>query len=96
MRQKYSFRGGSDYINEHFSHLLEDVEKVIVEIDSSICYNKVSEEKTMKGRLLYSPKKLNEQFRIEIVPIKSMADNMSSGVSYFDQFVWDLDKRGVF
>lgn len=32
---------------------------------------------------------------IEVVPIKSMTDNMSSGVSYFEQFVWDLEARGV-
>jgi hypothetical protein len=32
---------------------------------------------------------------IEIVPVKHLADQMSTGVSYFEQFVWDLDKRGV-
>jgi hypothetical protein len=32
---------------------------------------------------------------IEIVPIKAFADKMSTGVSYFEQFVWDLEKRGV-
>ncbi len=32
---------------------------------------------------------------IEIVPVKSMADRMSSGVSYFEQLVWDLTRRGV-
>lgn len=32
---------------------------------------------------------------IEIVPIKQLADDMSSGVSYFEQFVWDLEQRGV-
>lgn len=32
---------------------------------------------------------------IEIVPIKSFADQMSTGVSYFEQFVWDLEHRGV-
>ncbi len=32
---------------------------------------------------------------IEIVPIKSFTDEMSTGVSYFEQFVWDLEKRGV-
>ena len=31
----------------------------------------------------------------EIVPVKALADQMSSGVSYFAQFVWDLEKRGV-
>jgi len=32
---------------------------------------------------------------IEIVPVKQFADEMSTGVSYFEQFVWDLEKRGV-
>ncbi|MCX6895909.1 MAG: BglII/BstYI family type II restriction endonuclease [Verrucomicrobia bacterium] len=32
---------------------------------------------------------------IEIVPIKRFADHMSTGVSYFEQFVWDLQHRGV-
>jgi hypothetical protein len=32
---------------------------------------------------------------VEIVPIKKFADEMSTGVSYFEQFVWDLEKRGV-
>jgi len=32
---------------------------------------------------------------IEIVPVKSFVDGMSSGVSYFEQFVWDLEQRGT-
>ncbi|OQA23490.1 MAG: Restriction endonuclease BglII [Chloroflexi bacterium ADurb.Bin360] len=32
---------------------------------------------------------------IEIVPMKSLADEMSTGVSYFEQIVWDLTHRGV-
>jgi O-acetyl-ADP-ribose deacetylase (regulator of RNase III) len=32
---------------------------------------------------------------IEIVPVKALADEMSSGVSYFEQFVWDLEQRGI-
>lgn len=32
---------------------------------------------------------------VEIVPVKGMVDEMSSGVSYFEQFVWDLENRGV-
>ena len=32
---------------------------------------------------------------VEIVPIKRFADQMSTGVSYFEQFVWDLEHRGV-
>ncbi len=32
---------------------------------------------------------------VEIVPIKALAEEMSSGVSYFEQFVWDLEQRGT-
>ncbi len=32
---------------------------------------------------------------VEIVPVKKLADEMSSGVSYFEQFAWDLNYRGV-
>jgi len=32
---------------------------------------------------------------IEIVPVKDFVAEMSTGVSYFEQFVWDLEQRGV-
>lgn len=32
---------------------------------------------------------------VEIVPVKDLANEMSTGVSYFEQFVWDLEARGV-
>ena len=32
---------------------------------------------------------------IEIVPVKAFAEEMSTGVSYFEQFLWDLESRGV-
>lgn len=32
---------------------------------------------------------------VEIVPVKAFADGMSTGVSYFEQFIWDLEHRGV-
>jgi len=32
---------------------------------------------------------------VEIVPVKRFADKMSTGVSYFEQIAWDLEKRGV-
>ncbi|MGH9956645.1 MAG: BglII/BstYI family type II restriction endonuclease [Pyrinomonadaceae bacterium] len=32
---------------------------------------------------------------IEIVPVKALAEEMSNGVSYFEQFIWDLESRGV-
>lgn len=32
---------------------------------------------------------------VEIVPVKVFAAEMSTGVSYFEQFIWDLETRGV-
>ena len=32
---------------------------------------------------------------IEIVPVMGFADGMSTGVSYFAQFVWDPEHRGI-
>ncbi len=32
---------------------------------------------------------------VEIVPLKQLVSEMSSGVSYFEQFAWDLEQRGV-
>jgi hypothetical protein len=32
---------------------------------------------------------------VEVVPLKDFANEMSTGVSYFEQFVWDLEHRGV-
>lgn len=32
---------------------------------------------------------------VEIVPVKQLVGEMSSGVSYFEQFAWDLDQRGT-
>ena len=169
----YSFNQGADIVGEKYSALLTEIKKCIGTIDASICKTKKSEEQTMEGKLLYSPKDLNEQFKkilfpqgwetirvkcdyptnyylpnyepkrllkgafremdfvkqklgievqfgkysfmvynvaakmtifrnlsyidagIEIVPVKALADEMSSGVSYFEQFVWDLEQRGA-
>lgn len=35
------------------------------------------------------------EYGVEIVPVKKLVDEMSTGVSYFEQFVWDLEKRGI-
>lgn len=170
---KFPFNNGEAYIKKHFPILLKEVESAIEKVDASKCLIKKSKEKTMRGKMLYSPVALNEEFKkqlfprgwknvkasceyptkyyikgynpkerkiypfrdmdfvknklgievqfgkysfmvynvcakmtifknlghikagIEIVPIKELANQMSTGVSYFEQFVWDLEHRGV-
>ena len=170
---RYSFNGGDAAIKKKYGDLLAEVEHGIAVVDADICKTKRSLEKTMRGRVLYSPIDLNVAFQqqfyplgwkpvrvkcdypkqyycagynpkrsdlsgfremdfikrklgmevqlgkyafmvynvaakmtifknlghidagVEVVPMKDLAEQMSTGVSYFEQFVWDLENRGV-
>lgn len=171
----YSFAGGREYVEDHYPDALAEVERVVKGVRAENCLTKESKEKTMNGKMLYSPIELNKEFvreftkegwvhgakeyceypigyyvngyepdrssavrpyrdmdfakgklgcevqfgkysfmvynvcakmtifrnlghidaGIEIVPVKGLAEKMSTGVSYFEQFVWDLEKRGT-
>jgi hypothetical protein len=173
---EYNFNNGKEFINENYNDELWEIYQVINSVDAINYKTKVSEEKTMVGKLLFSPAELNKAFKksfkllgwenqkvecnygqgtylenyrpsassgvkpfrdmdfikkpkklgvevqfgkyafmvynvcakmtifknlgiinagIEIVPVKIFADEMSTGVSYFEQFAWDLQVRGV-
>ena len=169
----YSSKGGEKAVNSKYPHLIKEVRQAVAAVDAKQHRTKSSKEKTMPGRMLYSPKSLNKAFKtefgklgwktvrvkceystayyaseydpepmnkgafremdfikeklgvevqfgkyafmvynvsakmtifhrlgyidtgIEIVPVKEFAEQMSTGVSYFEQFVWDLEERGV-
>lgn len=170
---EFSFNKGATYLAKKHQVLLDEVYDAISRVDAAPCKIKTSKEKTMPGKILYSPFALNRAFKaefhslgwanrkvpceyptefykpgykpeplskgafrdmdfvknnlgvevqfgkyafmvynvcakmtifhklghinagVEIVPIKRFADQMSTGVSYFEQFVWDLQHRGV-
>ena len=172
----YSFNHGKEAITQNHRQQLDEVLQVIEAVDAEKHKTKESKEKTMLGKLIYSPPALNNAFKeefakhgwknykvlaeyskdyyvagytppassrkesvpfrdmdfvkaqlgvevqfgkysfmvynvcakmtifakmgvidcgIEIVPVKAFAEEMSTGVSYFEQFVWDLEHRGV-
>lgn len=163
----YSFNGGEEFILKFHKEEFRQVEEIIGNINAEACKTKVSEEKTMEGKILYAPKVLNKCFKeafvekkwqtgyrinvktevpeigtshkgfremdavknklgvevqlgkyafmvynvaakmtifanlgiinsgIEIVPMLSLANDMSTGVSYFEQMKTDLEMRGV-
>ena len=170
---EYSFNDGHSIQKTH-PYLLQEVEDIIATVDASSCKTKKSKEKTMKGKMLYSPPDLNRAFDqgfgskgwqkkrvliphtttavhyrrgysprqirsahreidflkerlgievqfgvyqsmvydvyvkipifrnlgyidagIEIVPMKSFTDDMSTGVPYFERFVWESEACGV-
>ncbi|RLG20677.1 restriction endonuclease [Candidatus Micrarchaeota archaeon] len=62
---KYSHRGGEEFIREHHPQEYQEIEEIIEAIKASKLKTKISKEKTMMGRVLYSPKALNERFEEE-------------------------------
>ena len=92
---EYSFNKGEEYVNNNFPSLLKEVTMVIRQVNAKKYFTKTSKEKTMKGKQLFSPRDLNTSFKEEFTRIKWKSHEMSSGVSYFEQFAWDLEKRGV-
>jgi hypothetical protein len=160
--EEFSHKGGKEVIRDKFPKELDEIYQVISKVNLNSYKNKVSREKTMSGKMLYSPIELNKAFKrefeslgwssykhnriylpfgnnafremdfiknklgvevqfgkyafmaynvcakmtifhnkgfidagVEIVPMKRMADEMSTGVSYFEQIKWDLEARGV-
>jgi len=60
---EYSHKGGKDFILRHHRSELEEIKRVIARVNAERFKTKVSKEKTMPGRMLYSPKDLNVEFR---------------------------------
>lgn len=60
---KYSHLNGYEWLMHHRPDLWDDLEDAITSIDAETCRTKRSKEKTMKGKLLYSPADLNRQFK---------------------------------
>ena len=61
--ETYSHLNGLEYLLVHKPQLWQEIQDVIQEVDGNACKTKVSKEKTMKGRLLYSPVEMNKSFK---------------------------------
>lgn len=61
--QKYSHLNGEEYLIVHHKKLYDEIISVVESIDANNFMKKESKEKTMKGKMLYSPVDLNEEFR---------------------------------
>jgi hypothetical protein len=64
--EKYSHLNGLEYLLVHKPDLWHEVEDVIAKVDAQQCKTKISNEKTMKGALLYSPIGLSKMFKAEL------------------------------
>ena len=59
----YSHLNGHEYLLVHRKQLWDEVERVVENVDAEACRTKVSRERTMRGRLLYSPADMNNAFK---------------------------------
>jgi hypothetical protein len=62
IKEVYSHLNGWEFIQVHKPKLWKEIEDVISKVDAEACKTKVSKEKTMRGKMLYSPKAMNKEF----------------------------------
>lgn len=61
--ETYSHLNGLEFLLVHKPKLWEEIKKVIAAVDAEKCKTKVSKEKNMKGKILYSPIDMNVNFK---------------------------------
>lgn len=60
---QYSHLNGLEYMLVHRRELWDEILDVIARVDAEACRTKISKEKTMPGRMLFSPKDMNDKFK---------------------------------
>jgi hypothetical protein len=60
--QTYSHLNGLEYLLVHKKGLWNEIRRVIQAVDGHACKTKVSKEKTMSGKMLFSPIAMNKAF----------------------------------
>lgn len=61
--ETYSHLNGLEYLLVHQPKLWKELQAVISQVDGKAAKIKVSKEKTMMGKMLYSPAEMNSQFK---------------------------------
>jgi hypothetical protein len=61
--ETYSHLNGLEFLLVHKRSLWKEIRSVIAAVDAEKCKTKISKEKTMRGKLLYSPIAMNQMFK---------------------------------
>jgi len=64
--ETYSHLNGLEFLLVHKPSLWKEINSVIKTVNANACKTKVSKEKGMKGKLLYSPIDMNSQFSTKL------------------------------
>ncbi len=60
--ETYSHLNGLEFLLVHKPSLWKEIQSVVASVDADKCRTKISKEKTMKGRILFSPIDMNAAF----------------------------------
>jgi len=60
---QYSHLNGLEFLRVHLPELWMGIGEAVAAVDAESCRVKISKEKTMRGKVLYSPACLNDRFR---------------------------------
>jgi hypothetical protein len=64
--EKYSHLNGLEYLLIHNPEIWSEIQNVVEAVDAEKCKTKVSKEKRMIGKLLYSPDDMNKMFKEQL------------------------------
>ena len=67
--QKYSHLNGEEYLIVHHKSNYDEIIEIIESIEVDSFLTKISKEKTMPGKMLFSPAELNEAFKKKFVKL---------------------------
>jgi len=85
--ETYSHLNGLEFLLVHKPKLWKEIQDVIQQVDGNSCKTKVSKEKTMKGRLLYSPIEMNKSFKKLLEPKKWIESRVSYWVTKDEKLI---------
>lgn len=77
--ETYSHLNGLEFLLVHKPELWAEIQSVISSVNAEKCRTKISKEKTMKGKILYSPIEMNKSFSA----LLKAKDWQESRVSYW-------------
>jgi hypothetical protein len=85
--ETYSHLNGLEFLMVHKPKLWKEIQKVIDAVDAKACRTKVSKEKTMSGKLLYSPIDMNAEFKRLLSAVKWEESRVSYWVTKNEKLI---------
>ncbi len=83
----YSHLNGHEFLLVHHPKLWEEIVEVIEGVNAAACLTKVSNEKTMQGTLLHSPKAMNRCFKESLVRLGWQESRVQYWVTQDEQLI---------